>query len=306
MRPSSLVGRMRAALREGDLCGAQEAFAKAVQRTSCSRTVKEATAALPVLLRTARETKDAELEERARRALDEASSGASADLRRRRRRREWRRDYFRRQAAASSGGPSREFMEAVLAASVDDDDAGSLEATLARFTGTHALGEALRRSPDRTLQCLNAALHRSRSSSSSRRVLRIMRSWGICPDAYTINAILHHKTTRSCNGSDEDLSKVVRQLWLAGNPPDKYTVSLLCSSLYEWNVDALDALGLIRCFMKFGVQVEASAYEKVLRLCSKQGEEELRRRVLEEMRLIFDREGDLGVGGEGEEEGEEE
>ena len=272
-----LASRMREAILGSDVCKAQDLFAKA--QTSDLR------AALPLLLRTARMTGDDALEARTRAAM--AALNEDGDPTTSSRQRRQRRRLRRRRTSAVS--PTKRLLDEILAAS-SKGPATRIDAVLSNHANLDKLfvkmgSLALPRNSERTLQCLNAALSRSRDPDVSGKILRTMRAWGLCPDAYTVNAILQGPA-KGIEDATAKASVLVRQLWVTGNPPDAYTVALLSSDLFRRNVDALDALGMVRAFAKHGIPGDASAYEKVLRLCARQGEAELARACATEMGLL--------------------
>lgn len=310
--------QLRRALALRGVSACQNLFAKQVAKACTTpnlRSHRDLLDSLAVVLRTARQTRDVELEKKAQRVLglvhrreeqthDELQEENSSSNPRARRR-ERKREYYRKRAASrrlrEPPPTSKAFLDDLQCSALSHTLEG-LGRTVQRFTGSHAMSSSLRRDPGRALQCLNAALHRSLGLEEeerpkegagqplSGRILRTMRSWGLCPDAYTINAVLHHGHRRRVSSAsseeddeDDDVSTSIRQLWLAGNPPDAYTASLLCAELHRRRAPAIEVLSMLRCLLDFGLEPEAESYDKVLRLCASQGEAELATRVFKEM-----------------------
>mmetsp|Transcript_1775 Transcript_1775/g.4034 ORF Transcript_1775/g.4034 Transcript_1775/m.4034 type:complete len:257 (-) Transcript_1775:330-1100(-) len=173
---------MRAALARGDVCAAQAAFldwAEKAPRSSPPRELAD------LLAETARASGDAELAARAggrpRKKPEPASSSASASA------------SLALMRAIKRGGGREAF---------------------ARLAGSHSTASRLRATPAGTRQCLNALLLECEGSESEDSVgflLTTMRKWGLCPDAYTVNALLSRGLSSA--------ALCVRQLWVTGSPP---------------------------------------------------------------------------------------
>ena len=143
------------------------------------------------------------------------------------------------------------------------------------------IGSSPKHPPRIMMHILNSQI--LRSPKPPRSFLKKMRILGLSPDAYTVNALLQQKNPHL------EPAVLLKQLEINSNPPDAYTVSLLTSHLYHHQEEVknpFDLLKLIRAFVHLGVPVQSQAYEKVLRLCARQGEASLSRRVGEEMVLL--------------------
>ena len=107
------------------------------------------------------------------------------------------------------------------------------------------------------LKCLNIVLRKE--PALGKKVLRAMKSLGLSPDHYTVNAILqsnfaNHQRPEEVSLNLKLLLRLIdRDNWAQPKFMDSYTAALLSSEMYHKKVDAIDALALVRAFLGAGI-----------------------------------------------------
>jgi hypothetical protein len=252
---SSTAKKMRAAIARGDLNHAQSLFARSVLNP---KSEEDAAAALGLLSQTAKATRDD--------ALLQALGGIQT------RSRETVSRRLVGLANAVEGEPAlKELVGMMTSEMMARTDYGDFH------DATH-------------LKCLNIVLRKE--PALGKKVLRAMKSLGLSPDHYTVNAILQSNFSKQSKSEEVSLNlKLLLRLidkdnWAQPKFMDSYTVALLSSEMYHKKVEAIDALALVRAFLSAGIGVGHQSYEQVLRLCATQGHPELARQVVREMKLL--------------------